>query len=172
MVTRGRRRVCARRPVGYRARRACARESRTGVVAHREAIVTVAEELARTRHLSGDAVRAIVARFPQRAPAVRRSADVDFTNRRTHMLTITIDLVPGGFAPARRTIATMRIANVSGLADRSDYRIEAMEARNPLTGTPPRSAACEVTGHDRRQSIWALVAKAAEAVLKAEHDEL
>jgi cell division protease FtsH len=44
------------------------------VVKHRDAIVAVADELARTRHLSGDAVRAIVARFPRRAPAVRRPA--------------------------------------------------------------------------------------------------
>lgn len=44
------------------------------VVTHREAIVAVADELARARHLSGDAVRAIVARFPRRAGAVRRPA--------------------------------------------------------------------------------------------------
>jgi len=88
------------------------------------------------------------------------------------MLTITIDLVPGGFAPLKRTIATMRIANVSDLADCSDYRIEVTEGRNKLTGDPPRSAACEVVGHDRRQSVWALVAKAAEAALKADYDEI
>jgi cell division protease FtsH len=44
------------------------------VMKYREAIVAVADELVRTRHLSGDAIRAIVARFPQRAPAVRRRA--------------------------------------------------------------------------------------------------
>jgi hypothetical protein len=88
------------------------------------------------------------------------------------MLTITIDLVPGGFAPAGRTIATMRIANLSDLADISDYRIEATEGRNPLTGTPQRSASCEVTGHDRRQSVWALVAKAADAACRAKYDKM
>jgi len=88
------------------------------------------------------------------------------------MLKVTIDLVPGGFSPLKRTIATMRIANVSDLADKSDYRVEVMEGRNPLTGEPPRSAFCDVVGHDRRQSVWALVAKAAEAALKVEHDEL
>jgi hypothetical protein len=87
------------------------------------------------------------------------------------MLKITIDLIPGGFAPLKRTIATMRIANLSDLADCSDYRIEATEGRNPLTGDPPRSASCEVTGHDRRQSVWALVAKAAEAACEAEYGE-
>jgi cell division protease FtsH len=44
------------------------------VVRHRDAIVAVADELARTRYLDGDAVRAIVARFPRQAPAVRRPA--------------------------------------------------------------------------------------------------
>jgi hypothetical protein len=87
------------------------------------------------------------------------------------MLRVTIDLVPGGFAPARRTIATMRIANISNLADVSDYRIDATEGRNGLTGDPPRSAACGVAGHARRQSVWALVAKAAEAALEAERRE-
>jgi cell division protease FtsH len=44
------------------------------VVQHRGAIIAVADELARTRHLTGDAVRAIVARFSPRAPAVRNAA--------------------------------------------------------------------------------------------------
>jgi hypothetical protein len=87
------------------------------------------------------------------------------------MLTITIDLVPGGFAPLRRTIATMRIGNLSDLADCSDYRIEVTEGKNPLTGAPPRSAVVEVLGHDRRQSVWAQVAKAAEATCKADYDK-
>lgn len=85
------------------------------------------------------------------------------------MLKITIDLIPGGFGAAR-TIATMRIANVSALADISDYRIDATEARNPLTGEPAKSAAFEVAGHDRRQTVWALVAKAAEAACGAKSD--
>jgi hypothetical protein len=87
------------------------------------------------------------------------------------MLTITIDLAPGGFQPLRRTIATMRISNTTDLADVSDYRIEVMESRSALTGLPARSASCEVLGHDRRQSVWALVARAADAALGAEYDE-
>ena len=87
------------------------------------------------------------------------------------MLTIKIDILPSGFAPLKRTIATMRIANLSDLADISDYRIEVLEARNHLTGQPARSATCRVAGHDRRQSVWALVEKAAKAALAAENDE-
>jgi hypothetical protein len=87
------------------------------------------------------------------------------------MLTITIDLVPGGFQPMRRTIATMRISNTTDLADVSDYRIEVIESKNTLAGLLARSACCEVLRHDRNQSVWALVAKAAEAALNAEYDE-
>lgn len=62
----------------------------------------------------------------------------------------------------------MRIANVSNLADVSDYVVDVMEGANPLTGTPARTASCRVTGHDRRQSVWALVAKASQEILKAD----
>jgi len=51
-------------------------------------------------------------------------------------MVITVDLVPGGYEPMRRTIAAMSIANISGLAEISDYRIEASETSNPLAGTP------------------------------------
>ena len=88
------------------------------------------------------------------------------------MLRVTVDLIPGGFNPLRRTIGTMTVANVSDLADRSDYRIEAMEGRNHLAGLPPRNMSAEVLDHDRRQSVWRLIAKAAEAVANAEGDEL
>jgi hypothetical protein len=87
------------------------------------------------------------------------------------MLTITIELVPGGFAPLKRTIATMRIANMSDLAKVSDYRVEVTEGGNALTGDPPRSAVCEVRAHDRNQTVWALVAKAADAALNADYGE-
>jgi hypothetical protein len=88
------------------------------------------------------------------------------------MILITIDLVPGGFQPMRRTIGSMRIGNLSDLADISDYAVDVMEAANPLTGTNPRNGSCRVEGHDRRQSIWALIARAAEATMLAEYDEL
>lgn len=88
------------------------------------------------------------------------------------MLQITIELVPSGFAPMRRTIASMRISNMSDLADSSDYRIESMEGENPLTDDPPRNAKCMVLAHDRRQSVWALLAKVCAEILKADFVEL
>jgi hypothetical protein len=88
------------------------------------------------------------------------------------MLVITVDLVPGGHQPRRRTIGSMRIANVTDLADISDYVVTVLEGANPLAGTPPRNGSCAVHAHDRRQSVWSLLAKAAEAAMAAEFDEL
>ena len=88
------------------------------------------------------------------------------------MLRVIVELVPGGYAPLRRTIASMSIGNISDLADVSDYKIQATEAANPLTATPPRSATCVVSRHDRRQSVWALIAKAAEEITRADFVDL
>lgn len=88
------------------------------------------------------------------------------------MLSITIDIVPGGFTPLRRTIATMRIANISDLAAVSSYAVDALEGANPLIGTPPRIAGCTVTGHERAQNIWVLLQKACAEILKADFVEL
>jgi hypothetical protein len=68
---------------------------------------------------------------------------------------------PGRKSGVRRTVGSLRIANRSDLADISDYCVEALKAANPLTGSPPGIASCEVIGHNRRQSIWTLLAKAA-----------
>ena len=88
------------------------------------------------------------------------------------MLRVLVELVPGGYAPLRRTIATMNIGNVTDLADVSDYKIDAIEAANPLAGTRPRSGTCVVSGHDRRQSVWALIAKAADEITRTDFDIL
>lgn len=86
------------------------------------------------------------------------------------MLRVIVDIVPGGFEPLRRRIASMTIANSTDLVDRSDYEIEAQEAANPVSGSPPRRTSTTVNDHDRRSSVWALVAKAAAAV--TERDRL
>jgi len=88
------------------------------------------------------------------------------------MLHVVIDLIPGGFEPLRRRIASMTIANVSNLADRSNYTIEAMEGANPLTGLPPTNISTAVHNHDRRQSVWVLIAEAAAAAAQAESDPM
>ena len=88
------------------------------------------------------------------------------------MLIITIDLVPGGDESYRHTIGSMRVANLSNLADTSDYSVEVMEAANHLTGSRRRRAACAVRAHDRRQSVFALLAKACAEIMTADWVEL
>lgn len=81
------------------------------------------------------------------------------------MLRVTIELVPGGFGPLTRKIASMRISNLSPLADPSDYQVEAIEGANPLTGMPQQHVECVVRGHRRRQSVWVLLRHACEEVM-------
>jgi hypothetical protein len=88
------------------------------------------------------------------------------------MLRVTIELIPGGFSPLTRTIGTMRISNQSELADLSDYRVQAMEGANRLAQSPPSITECTVLAHDRRQRVWALLAKACKEILDADSVEL
>jgi hypothetical protein len=76
------------------------------------------------------------------------------------MLRITVDLVPGGVGRPRE-LARAELGNVSDLADRSDYRIAAREGDNPLAERRAWESRGLIAGHDRNQSVWALVAKAA-----------
>jgi hypothetical protein len=64
------------------------------------------------------------------------------------MLVITVDLIPGGCERCRRTIGSMRIANLSNLADTSEYSVEVVEAANHLTGAPSWNGKCVVLAHD------------------------
>jgi hypothetical protein len=72
---------------------------------------------------------------------------------------VTVEIVPGGFEPARRVIGSLRISN---------YCVDFLEAANHLTGRPARVGGCRVEGHDRLQSVWALVERAAAAAQAAD----
>jgi hypothetical protein len=76
------------------------------------------------------------------------------------MLDLKIDIVPGGFESHRRTIATMRIANISNLAEVSDYIVSVAESASSLTGRPATTSTCKGMSHPRRQSVWALIERA------------
>jgi hypothetical protein len=77
------------------------------------------------------------------------------------MLRITVELVPAGREHAKRVLATADVANISGLADVSDYAVEVETAGRLEPWQPAWERRGMVAGHDRRQSVWALVAKAA-----------
>ena len=77
------------------------------------------------------------------------------------MIRVTVEILPGGYADCRRTVGLMHIANISDLASRSDYKVDLSEGDNPLAGTKPFNCTVQVRDHDRHQSVWSLIAKAA-----------
>jgi hypothetical protein len=88
------------------------------------------------------------------------------------MIVVTVTIVPGGFEPRRRDIGSLRISNISNLARVSDYAVDVVEAANHLAGSPARIGECRVERHDREQSVWALVERAAAAAQAADLVEL
>ena len=77
------------------------------------------------------------------------------------MLRITVEIWPGGDKTRACAIATANVANVSDLANVSDYAVSVTEGHNPVTNTPPWTRSGKVFQHDRRTSVWTLVAKVA-----------
>jgi hypothetical protein len=84
------------------------------------------------------------------------------------MIVVSVDLWPGGFAPLGRQLGMLRISNVSDLARVSNYSIHIAEAANPLSKTPARIGGCRIEAHDRKQSIWVLIERAAAAAQTAD----
>ena len=77
------------------------------------------------------------------------------------MLRITVEIWPGGDKTRTRAVAIANVANLSDLADVSDYAVSVSEGYNPLAGTRPWSQRGHVFQHDRKTSVWALIAKVA-----------
>lgn len=77
------------------------------------------------------------------------------------MLRIIVELVPGGYEPAKRELARAELGNVSDLAAVSAYVIRAGEGANPLTGVPAWQRTGRIERHRRNQSVWKLVERAA-----------
>ncbi len=77
------------------------------------------------------------------------------------MLRIRVELVPGGDESRVREQARIELANISGLAHISDYRIMAWERDNRVSGIPEWESRGQILNHDRRQTVWSLVEKAA-----------
>ena len=77
------------------------------------------------------------------------------------MLRVTVEIWPGEVKTLARTLAMADIANVTEIADLSDYRVRAKERPNPLVGTAAWEEETWIRTHDRRSSVWSLVAKVA-----------
>jgi hypothetical protein len=54
----------------------------------------------------------------------------------------------------------------------SPRRVRKLEGANPLTDAPARHTECRVLTNDRRQSVWAPLAKSCEEIMKADFVEL
>lgn len=77
------------------------------------------------------------------------------------MLRIIVEIVPGGDESRKRETARAHIANISNLASLSDYAVWMRENGNPVAGAPAWEAYGKILQHDRRQTVWALVERAA-----------
>jgi hypothetical protein len=76
------------------------------------------------------------------------------------MLRIIVEIVPPAPARPKREVARAELSNVSD-GKISDYEIEAEEGVNGVTFAGAWEARGLIAHHDREQSVWALVAKAA-----------
>src|SRR3989304_601627 len=76
------------------------------------------------------------------------------------MLRIIVEIVPAGYGRPRE-VARAELGNISDLGKISDYAIEVEEGVNGVTWAKPWESHGMICGHDREQSVWALVAKAA-----------
>jgi hypothetical protein len=79
-----------------------------------------------------------------------------------YMLRVIVELVPGGDESRKRELARADIGNISHLAPVSDYVVRASENMNGLAGRPAWAKTGLVTKHNRNQTVWALVARAAD----------
>lgn len=83
------------------------------------------------------------------------------------MLRITVEIWPGGRQPGKRVVATANVANISDLADVSDYDVEIQtSARMDPSWRPASEVSGEIRGHERDASVWSLVEKVASLACK------
>lgn len=78
------------------------------------------------------------------------------------MIQIIVRIVPNGDKRRAFDQAGAEVSNVSQVEAIADYTVSAGENQNPVTGALDWTSRGHVLRHDRRQSIWALVAKVAD----------
>ena len=77
------------------------------------------------------------------------------------MLRIIVEIVPPAGSRPPREVARAELANIAESGKAADYSIEAEEGVNGVTFASAWEARGVICGHDREQSVWTLVAKAA-----------
>jgi hypothetical protein len=73
------------------------------------------------------------------------------------MIVVTVELLPGGDASRRETIASAEIANVSGLAASSNYECVVTSKGETSLGIEPTSSKFRVCGHHRQDGVLPLL---------------
>lgn len=76
------------------------------------------------------------------------------------MIQIIVRIVPGGNEKRAFEQAVAEVTRVAGDSF-ADYAVSLGEAQNPVTGALDWSSRGHLVGHDRRQTVWALVEKVA-----------
>jgi len=76
------------------------------------------------------------------------------------VIQVIVRVVPGGDHKRAIEHAVAEVTQVAGDVV-CDYAVSASENRNPVTGAIDWSARGHIMRHDRRQSVWALVARVA-----------
>ncbi|EKU73163.1 hypothetical protein SAMN05518668_10164 [Sphingobium sp. YR657] len=76
------------------------------------------------------------------------------------MMIVKIEVWPGGVETAPREIGRMVIANLSNLAEISDYSVHIEQTETPRLHVPAIDTRVTVKTHPRRDGPWALVRRA------------
>lgn len=85
------------------------------------------------------------------------------------MLVVRVELWPGGDLTRAKVVASMKLGNVSNLADTSHYKVWAVENGASQLDIPPSASTFDIKRHNRKQTVWALLEKMAR---KAKEDAL
>ena len=83
------------------------------------------------------------------------------------MLRVLVEFVPDFEGDERRELACAEIhgARIAGMV--GDYSLTVREGSNPLADTPAWAVSGDILGHDRAQTVWALVEKISMFALMA-----
>lgn len=80
------------------------------------------------------------------------------------MMIVKIEVWPGGVEAGSHEIGRMVIANLSNLAEISDYNVHIEQAETLRLHVPAIDTRVTVKSHPRRDGPWALVRRALEQV--------
>lgn len=75
------------------------------------------------------------------------------------MIVVRVELWPGGSEFGKQDIAIAHIGNISNLADTSDYSVRLEEYGSERLDIPYLKTSYSIKGHDRNDSVFALLAK-------------